>query len=383
MSTSTWPPVALLTYTTRPRGGVVHTLALAEALHRADWPVHVYTLGDPAVGLYRNVDVPVTVFPSPKRAPTLEERVFDAIEALTEGLQAALPDDVAILHAQDCISARVAARMRDSTGRGRVVRTVHHVDDFTTLALVDCQERSIREPDDILVVSEFWRTRLLEDFHVHSTVVGNGVDAARFAQPPPGYADLRRVVGAEDRFLYLAVGGLEPRKGGLPLVEALGHVQSRMSPAPTLAVVGGHSFQDHKPYRDRCLARAKHLAVGDALAMVGTVSDVELPGWYHAADALVFPSMNEGWGLVVLEAMAAGLPVIVSDLPVFREYLGDGDALVVPRGDGKALGEAMLRLASDEQLRKELSVRGPLVAARHTWDSCARRHMDFYSELGG
>ena len=69
-----------------------------------------------------------------------------------------------MLHTQDCISARAAARVRDAGAPVRVVRTVHHVDDFTTPALVECQRRSIVDPDLVLVVSEDWRTRLGDDY---------------------------------------------------------------------------------------------------------------------------------------------------------------------------------------------------------------------------
>ena len=79
--------VALLTYSTKPRGGVVHTLCLAEELHRQGYPVHVVTLGDPERGFFRPVDVPHTIVPARERAGTLDERVFAAIDALTEGLR--------------------------------------------------------------------------------------------------------------------------------------------------------------------------------------------------------------------------------------------------------------------------------------------------------
>lgn len=374
------PPVALLTYSNRPRGGVVHTLALAEALHAAGWPVHVFALGDPEAGFFRQVAAPHTLVPAPEPAPTLTERVFDAIDALSAGLLAHLPPDVEILHSQDCIAARAAARVRAARGRGVVVRTVHHVDEFTTPALIECQERSITEPDALLVVSAHWLERLHTEYGVSATVVGNGVRAGRFATAPANPA-LRRRLDVNGQFLYLTVGGLEPRKGSLELIEALAAVRAHHRPAPHLAVVGGHSFQDHKPYRDRCLRRVDQLGLGDGLSVVGTVADDELPCWYRTADAFVFPSVNEGWGLVVLEAMAAGLPVVVSDLPVFAEYLDDGDALMVPTGDADALAEAMLRLATDARLRHSLARRGPEVARRHTWERCAQRHGTFYSQL--
>lgn len=376
-------PIALVTYSTRPRGGVVHTLAVAEALHHAGVPVHVYALGDPATGFFRRVSAPHTIIQAPPSAPTLEERVFAAIDALTEGLRQVLGDEAHVLHAQDCIAARAATRLRAEGRPMVVVRTVHHVDDFSTQALVECQQRSITEPDHVLVVSRYWQRLLERDYGVRPTVVPNGVDAERFATPGAlSPAELKARAGLDGEFVYLTVGGLEPRKGSLELVEALAKTRATVSPPPQLAVIGGHSFQDHHPYRERCLARAAELGLDDEiLVLLGTVDDAAVPAWYHAADAFVFPSVNEGWGLAVLEAMAAGLPVVVSDVPVFREYLSDDDALLVPPADPDALAAAMTQLAEDGEIRKRLAARGPDLAGRFTWQASASRHAAFYAGL--
>ncbi|MGQ0576656.1 MAG: glycosyltransferase, partial [Pseudonocardia sp.] len=149
--------VALVTHSTKPRGGLVHTLSLAEALHRRGEPVHLVALG---TALHRPTDVPHTLLPGPSHAgTTLDERVFAAIDTLAEGL-VELAGRFDVLHTQDCIAARAAARVRDAGAPVTVVRTVHHVDDFTTAALVDCQHQAIVEPDRVLVVSEQWRAIL-------------------------------------------------------------------------------------------------------------------------------------------------------------------------------------------------------------------------------
>jgi glycosyltransferase-like protein len=284
--------VAMVTYSSKPRGGVVHAVELAEALHRRGQTVHLFGLGDPAEGFYRPVRAPHTLFPAPGPDGTLEERVFRAIDRLAGGLADTLPGRFDLIHVQDCIATGAALRLRERGVPTPILRTVHHVDDFTTPALVTCQRRSIVEPDRVLVVSEFWREALRQDFGVEAAVVTNGVDVERFARPPnPNGADLRRRVGAEGRFLFLTVGGIEPRKGSLELVEALAKSRLGVSPPPVLAVVGGHSFQDHGPYRKRALARARELGLNldrDVLVL-GTVPDQELRRWYWAADAFVFP----------------------------------------------------------------------------------------------
>ena len=381
------PRVALLTYSTRPRGGVVHALRLAEELHRQGAAVHLFALGDPAVGFFRDLEAPHTIVPAPEPAPTLEGRVFGSLQTLTDALVSAFRDDYDIAHAEDCISARAALDARGTGGHPLVLRTVHHVDDFTTEVLVDCQRQSIVGPDRVLVVSEFWRRVLLDEFAVDALVVTNGVDVDRF-RPIPGFdpGPLRARAGARGRFLYLTVGGIEPRKGSLELAEAMAKVKAALDPPPALAVVGGHSFQDYADYRERTLERAAALGLemGVDIVLLGTVPDDELADWYRAADAFVFPSVKEGWGIAVMEALAAGLPVVAADIPVFREYITDGrDAILVSPGDAGALAAAMLRVAGDANLRARLGAAGPALAGRFTWEACAREHLALYREVLG
>jgi len=376
--------IVLVTYSTRPRGGVVHTLHLAEALHRLGESVHVVAIGDPEVGFFRPVEAPYTIIPAPSPAPSLEARVFRSLDALADGL-AALEPAFRILHAQDCISARAAARVRDLGAPAVVVRTVHHVDDFTTPAIVECQRQAILEPDHLIVVSDHWRQVLRHEYGVATEVIHNGVDLERFTQrPASSRAALRARIGAENRFLFLTVGGIEPRKGSAELIEAMGELRRTLAPPPVLAVVGGHSFQDYGAYREDVLARAESLGLefGSDVVLLGTVADEELPLWYRTADALAFPSRKEGWGLAVLEAMASGLPVVATDIPVFREYLVAGrDALLVAPGDPAALADAMGTMTMDAELRARLRVAGARVAGRFPWEDTARRHQLVYERL--
>jgi len=379
------PPVALLTYSVKPRGGVVHTLHLAEALHAAGYPVRVVALGDPAEGFFRPVQAPVTIVPAPPHLATLEERVFASVDALAEGLCTLAPG-YPLLHAQDCISARAACRVRDGSSGAAplVIRTVHHVDDFTTQALIDCQRQAISEPDKVLVVSEQWRRILEADYAVSATVARNGVDVSRFESADRRLAaSLRESIGTAGRPLILTVGGIEPRKGSETLVRAVALLRDG-GLAPVLAVVGGHSFQDYRAYRDRVFSLLPELGLefGRDIALLGTVANAELPSWYAAADVFAFPSTKEGWGLAVLEALSAGLPVVASDLPVFREYLSHGrDALLVPVDAPAALAGALTSVLGDPELAQRLRAAGRAVAAGFTWEATAAAHRTIYAAL--
>ncbi len=379
---------ALVTYSTKPRGGVVHTLALAEALFEAGEDIHVVALGDDETGFYRPTSVPHTFIAAPPWAETLDERVFRSVDALAEGL-AALADRFSILHTQDCIAARAACRVRNrSSGSGRrvtVVRTVHHVDDFTTQALIDCQRQAILEPDALVVVSQHWQELLQREYGVEATVIYNGVDADRFtAEPAFDREAVRSTISAGDRFLFLTVGGIEPRKGTIEMIEALALLKDRLAVRPLLAIIGGHSFQDHFVYRDEALRRAEKLGMSleSDIVILGTVSERKLVEWYNSADGFLFPSVKEGWGLVAMEAMAAGLPLIASDIPVFREYLVDSEsALLIPPGDPESLAKAMGLVMEDEDLRSRLRAAGLDLVRRFTWDRAAGDHCTLYRRL--
>jgi glycosyltransferase-like protein len=371
------PRVALVTYSTKARGGVVHTLSLADALVDLSTDVQVVALGRPGDDFFRTVRAPYTLVPASPPADTLEQRVFASIDDLEAGLSALAPQ-VDILHTQDCISARAAARVRDAGAPVRVVRTVHHVDDFTTTALIDCQRKAIEEPDELIVVSEDWRNRLKADYGVDATVIHNGVDPARFGPIEPNRRKaVRRRAGLDGRFVFLSVGGVEPRKGSVYLFEAMSLLKRELDPAPALVIVGGHSFQDYTLYRDEALSRLPGLGLelGSDVILAGSLTDAELRDWYRSADALAFPSTNEGWGLAVLEAMAADLPVVSSDIAVLREYLTPDESAVMTRvADPSSLAAGMRRLVTDAELRETLVRGGHSVVPAFSWHRAATEH---------
>lgn len=378
------PRVALVTYSTKARGGVVHTLSLAGAMADKAMPVRVVALGNPEQGFFRPVRAPYSLVPTSPPADTLEKRVFASIDDLEAGLSE-IADEVDVFHTQDCISARAAARVRDAGAQVSVVRTVHHVDDFSTAALIECQRKAIEEPDHLVVVSEDWCNRLKADYGVDAVVIHNGVDPARFTPIGSGRRDaLRQRAGLADRFVFLSVGGIEPRKGSIFLFQAMALLARELHPAPALVVVGGHSFQDYRRYRDEVLATLPGLGLrlGSDVILAGSISDAELHEWYRSADALAFPSVKEGWGLAVLEAMAADLPVVSSDIAVLREYLTpDETAVMTPVGDPESLAAGMRRVVTDDELRETLIRGGRGLVPAFSWERAAEEHARLYSQM--
>jgi glycosyltransferase involved in cell wall biosynthesis len=117
--------------------------------------------------------------------------------------------------------------------------------------------------------------------------------------------------------------------------------------------------------------------------VLGPLEPEALEGLFRAADVFAFPSVKEGFGLVALEALAAGLPLVASDIEVFQSFLDDGEsALLTPVGDPAALAAALDRVTQDDALRETLRRGGRDVVARFGWDASGAAHERAYERAG-
>ena len=177
------------------------------------------------------------------------------------------------------------------------------------------------------------------------------------------------------------MGGIEPRKNSIVLLQAFGQLLADY-PDAQLVIAGGATLFDYQSYRDRFFAAAEQaqLAIGKSLILPGVLPDAELAALYRLADAFVFPSVKEGWGLVVLEAIASGLPVITSNQPPFTEFLSDQQALLVDPDSAAAIAEAMRQVVRPEICRSVVE-QSQSICQDYTWTVSAKMHVNHYTQL--
>lgn len=236
-----------------------------------------------------------------------------------------------------------------------------------------------RRAAKVLTVSEFSRRDLIETYGLPSdkvVVTPNGVGSEfRPVQDERLVEDLKKKYGIEREYL-LSVGNLQPRKNLARLIKAYTRLRELAEEFRCQLVLVGrrawlykHIFHEaHRPQY-----------AGDVI-LTDYVPEADLPGLYSGALAFVYPSIFEGFGLPVLEAMACGTPVITSNSSSLPEVVGDAGLMVDPF-DEEALEKAMLRVVEDAQLRVQLSEQSVRQAAKFSWRRTAELTLAVYQEV--
>jgi len=374
--------IGLLTHSVNPRGGVVHTVELAEALQDAGHQVTVMAPAAPGQRLFRKLRCAVELIEVPAAATDTAQMIRSRIAAYVRHLAGREAGRIRsnrldVLHAQDGIGGNALASLSEQAVIPGFVRTVHHVDHFGEPEIDALQARAIRRASRLVCVSELWRHTLEGDYGVAATVIGNGVDRGRFSP----------VVAAGDRAtalrlglrpqapLIVCVGGIEQRKNTLRILQSFQRLQSRW-PRAQLGIVGGASLLDHSKYRSAFDAelRASGLRVGAGADVVitGPVDDADMAPILRLADAVAFPSLSEGFGIVAIEALACGTPTVVSRIAPFTEYLAEGDVEWADPLDVESIAAALIAAVERGKFAP------PAVCARCSWDASAQRHVALY-----
>lgn len=373
--------IALFTYSTKLRGSVVHTLELAEALHEIGHEVCVYALSKDGSAFDYPLSCRMELIPAQPAPSDMDALIRQRIREMVDYL-AEKELDYDIYHAQDCLSANALAQLRSHHIIPHFIRTVHHIENYRSPYLQDCQNRSIREADLCVCVSDRGQAELREQYRVEAPRVLNGINLRHFSPIPDGQeAELKQRWQLYGSPLYLTVGGVEPRKNSMNLLKAFALVKQAF-PTAQLIIVGGETLFDYQSYRNDFFALADQLSVADSLILPGVVSTAELAAWYRLADAFVFPSVQEGWGLVVLEAIATCLPVITSNQAPFTEFLTPQQALLANPLSPAAIAQAM-QTACQPEIAQSLIQHSQSILPYYTWKASADLHLHHYQQLVG
>jgi glycosyltransferase involved in cell wall biosynthesis len=173
---------------------------------------------------------------------------------------------------------------------------------------------------------------------------------------------------------FLYVGNLEPRKNLERLIEAFARIPQKDH---QLIIVGNRWY-----HGDDAEEKARTLGLNGRVRFLGYVPRADLPGLFSGATAFVYPSLLEGFGLPVIEAMACGAPVITSNNSSMKE-LGEGAAALIDPRDTREITEALARVAEDSAFRNDLSKKGLNRASQFSWERTAQLTLDIYREAAG
>ncbi|MBN1678549.1 MAG: glycosyltransferase family 4 protein [Candidatus Thermoplasmatota archaeon] len=355
--------MAMLTYSTRPRGGVVHALKLAERLGAlgADVSLHsVARAGDAESlrGYFREVSVPFNIYQY-----QWSHDMIERLENMIESYISNLPRDADIYHAQDCVGGTSLWRMKAAgTISAPTFRTVHHVDDFAHPQLFEFEKKAVANAEHRFVVSRYWRDALKTDFGYESEIAYNGIDIGDFVDLPE-----RR--SSDPTLLF--VGGFEPRKGLDRLVQAMPLIAEEV-PDVRLIVVAKSGFRGTDQV-GTFTSLARRLGVEGRILFRESVDQRTLLSFYSNCDVVVLPSRNEGWGLSLMEAMACGRPVVATRVGGIPELVRDGvDGLLVDPDDLQQLSLAVTRLLRNPDLRDSMARAGRERVKAFSWDDTAK-----------
>jgi glycosyltransferase involved in cell wall biosynthesis len=232
---------------------------------------------------------------------------------------------------------------------------------------------SARRAQRLIAVSESTRRDLVRRLKIDPArvdVVYNGVDE-RFKPADPDVVDrFRQAHRLPERFVFY-LGTIEPRKNVGALLEAYALAHRRGIKEPLL-IAGGQGWGNL-----RLGELVENLGIASAVQWVGYANPEDQALWYNAATLFAYPSLYEGFGLPVLEAMACGTPVVASNRSSLPEVVGQAGLLVDPT-DVEAMADALYSLLNDDDRRAELATLGLAQAGRFTWEHAAKATMATY-----
>ncbi len=271
--------------------------------------------------------------------------------------------------------------------RARTVLTIH---DLSFVRHPECSSpplleylmhsvpHSVARADMLLADSESTRRDLIELYHVAEDrvyVVYPGVEPHFAPQQDDGQMQAVLERYGIRRPYILGLGTLQPRKNFPRLIQAYDLLR-RQHAIPHQLVIGGGKGWLYEGIKETISV----LGLQDDVLLAGFVADEDLPILYTAADVFAFPSLYEGFGIPILEAMACGTPVVTSRTSSMPEVAGDAALLVAPE-NVEELADALWQAIGDSTLRNDLIMRGFEQIKRFTWEKAARCVLDIYTQI--
>jgi glycosyltransferase involved in cell wall biosynthesis len=258
--------------------------------------------------------------------------------------------------------------------------------DYHTAQVRESQAKKLRfaqtRADAIITVSESAKQDTVKYLGIDPSrvhVVHNGVAPSFRPLPDTVVKESLSAVALEPQSYMLHVGTIEPRKNLVRLLQAYGQAKRRqglsMSKMPKLVQVGMKGWK-----YDEVFDQVSGLGLDEDVVFLGRVDSGLLPALYNGARLFVYPSLYEGFGLPVLEAMACGTPVVTSNTSSLPEVTGDAAILTDPY-DVSQLAEAIEQLLVDRDLASLLQQRGLERAQQFTWESTAQKTLEVYGKL--
>ena len=370
-------------------GGMnVYVRELARELGRMGAEVDIFTRSQNP-GIRRVVEfaegVRVVHLAAGPEAPMARERVHDHLDEFIEGVEAwriARAAEYDLIHAHYWLSGVVGlalqarwslpalqmfhtlGRLKNGVARGR--------GEWEPDVRIREEARIVAEADGLVAANTVERADLVRHYGAAAdriTVVPCGVDTTLFA--PMLQPEARALLDLDAGPLLLYVGRIAPIKGLATLLDAVARLRSAGRPV-RLLVVGGETDEPRDGHEAEVRADALRLGLEEAVAFIGAQRQEDLRAYYAAADVTVLPSHYESFGMVALEAMACGIPVIASRVGGLTTTVRDGlTGYLVPEGDPAALAERIERVLADRDLRAHMGQEGVRWAAQHRWPCVA------------
>ena len=376
----------------------VYVRELARELARMRVTADIFTRSQnpsiPRVSLIGD-GVRVVHLPAGRQAPMAREKVYDHLDEFVDGVEAfriAHGADYDLIHGHYWLSGAVGLTLRarwgvplvqmfHTLGRLKNDATRHGAEREPDLRIAE-ETRIVGAADRIVAATMVEREHLVRHYGAEASriaVIPCGVDTELFAPGDQGAA--RAALGLDDRPRLLYVGRLAPIKGLETLLDGMARLHAAGSRAQ-LCIVGGDADEPLDGHEGELRARLKRLDLRDAVTFVGAQPQERLRAWYVAADVTVLPSYYESFGMVALEAMACGSPVVASRVGGLPTTVRDGvTGLLVPEHDPAVLADTLERVLDDADLRWRLGREGVRWAAQHRWPCVAEAVCREYAAL--